>query len=1537
MPVFINGNLFCWVYQDGTSQDTKFETFGPRADRLLVKFYSSSDTAWDALINNETDIADPTLTPTRYDQFNTSLSGQISVNRDLRSATLYLIDINNNNNPYLGNPPDPSYLNPVYPNPCSVLGLRKAIAYLCNRTQIVENVIRDTCFGSPAYTVVPLGNPYVHPDINPSGSRADLCYPYSQVQANASLDASGFSTYDAQGWRIWNATGQRVVLRFFIRNDASQSGQARYYAGNYIADRLEACGVKVQRIYGGASERDQIVLEQKNFHLYTGGWIGLETLDFLKVWNIESYAHPGRCDNYDGCNNTDYNEASHNSAYAVTEEQSIAAGMTAQEVFAENVLSVPLWSDVEFTAMNRRYVGSPGVSDGEDSYEGQYWEGVSPLEYNPYITTDPYCMDSFGYLNMHPQGYPIGDGQSMTIRYGFGSTSVGSLNPIYATDSVGNRILDFVGYEGLLKHDPYNFSRLIPWIAKSYTVGSYMNKDHQQCTNVSFSLRTDVLWSDGEPLTVDDVRFTFVELPRILENRGLNPPSWDPMIASIKDFRIIDPYNFEIAMNTTNYWNVVNAALCRIMPEHIWGQICESGDPTTFKPDSGMVATGPWRIAEYVPGDHMLLTPNPKFFKKNPIDCIVSIQNAQAGSNRIVPGTNVEYYTKIRNQCYDTAANISVQIYVDSLLQSSQILSNAYSDVTLGPFYTGSLQKGLHEIRIVCTPIDPSWMSPLVSQYTMPLYVTYREDLNLDYYVNVQDAVIVGNAFATYVGDSRWDPRADIYADYKVNALDVVTVNKRACETEWQAPMPHYGPTILVVSPNFTTFKTGDTFNVTVSLLNAIDVAGYQFTLSYDTGPLDLITVSPNWLFPVSGYSNASDNYSPTEGRCFVSSNLLFPELPFTGDSMLVNLTFRANYDGFSYFNFLNTLLIDSMVWQIPHEIRDYGHQLLPTVHDLGVKSIQPSQNAVYIGEVVSVDVRVQNLGDVNETANMTLYADLNMPIGDEVVIGKVAVAIRRYSSITVTLEWDTFALTAGNYNLSAVIESLPEEINLWDNNKTEGVVTLFQSIPCPDVVVTCPVNLTVNPSIFNFTPLYQARVINIGNVSIKSTGFEGNLRVLGSRNGTIRLCVNQLDVNVHDFYLPLYGEVDVPLWLMFQPETHWGTYSGNYTLHLTVCGTHRKQLTIVGIDIEVCQNGAYIVNDETVTFTWNLTGGSLVYLKAETNLPAGWSYTVDPPIGTFFETPHVVTVNITAPPDAREGDIGSVTLTAIKNETGMMIWQFVYFASTDNKPPEVESIETPIFTPDGSLIFNTTVKDASGIDEVMLHYSINGDPWQNRTMQWAAGDTFNSTQYALEEFVGTESKTVQYYLSVIDWFGNQTTTDTQTISVMNDLALNELSIGKPIVCEGYNTTLNVTVSNLGTLPLSFFNVAVEANSTIVATKPIFNLQNGTSVTLGFSLNLSKGTYSLIAFASPLPDESITANNALFGTVTVTMLADVNADGKVDVKDVYKVAKAYGSAEPPDPSPPDHPWNPACDINDDKKVDVKDYYIACRHYGEVDP
>jgi ABC-type transport system substrate-binding protein len=1569
-------NLLGWVYQDSPSGDSKFEVFGPRADKLLIKLFPTAEDEWNALLNGEIDVTDNELTLGRYEQFtNASHVNQINcIESPGGGIGLFLIDINNNNNPKLGNPDygDPmTDNNPVYPNPCSVLGMRKAVAYLCNRTHIVEDLASQFVFASPTYSCVPPTSPYSHSGITPGGSREDLCFLYSRTQANASLDASGFSVLDSEGWRMWDTTGQRVVLKFFIRNETVGSAQARFLAGNFIADELEACGVKIERTYGPSwVARDQ-VMTNKDFHLYTGGWLMTNTLDWLVVWNFKYYSHPGLCYGYDGCNNPEFNTVSDIAESPANESSAVAAGIRAQEVFAEDVLSVPLWTTKGYLAMNRRYQGTPGTPDGEDPYEGQYWEGVSP-SYSDGATDQLYDADNcFTFLNMHPQGYPFGNGE-MTIRYGLSRTVISSLNPIYANEVGDNKILNLIGYESLLKRDPYNSSKLNPWIANKWQVGTSPTN-----TNVSFSLRTDVCWSDGVPLTVEDVRFTLVELPRILSSRGLPQPYLN-LATNIVDFRVTDPYNFEIMLNGISYWNALYTALSRILPEHVWRPIAETGDPTAFQPDPNMTATGPWKLEEFVGGDHLLLVPNPSFFKKEPIDCVASISNPGVRGQVVSNGTNVEFNVTVLNQCYGDAVNATVRVYVDSeLLHTAQVTVDNVSSACLGPFLTGQLMNGLHVVRIECAPTEPAWLSQRPSQYEMPLYVTDVEDVNFDYYTNIQDTAIVCRAFASLIGDPTWNPKADIVYDYKIDIKDIVRTMWRASKREWPAPAPEPGMASIVLDTDYAEFAIGETFNLTVMIENAIDLAGYQFTLSYNTSTLDLTNVCPSSL----GYQNpiqynlVNDTYSESVGKYYQSCTTLSPGMSFSGSDLLATLTFKATQTGSSFFSLTNTLMIDSNANQIPHtagykasayhdvaltDVRlsqgsatpgdlvgvqvdvlnngttlenvaitiyadadtstigdeqvigtrqvilpsqasttveyvwdtrdaypgnlvisakatillpdgnetnnmyvDGPIQIIPGIPDLAVTQVCPTQEALYVGDPVKIEVYMQNQGNRAETANFTLYSDTDPSIiGDEVTIGTRSIVIGRYSSLKEVFEWNTTGVAAGDYNLTACITSLASEVDVGDNNRTEGVVRLFESVPCPDVNVTCPGTLVVNPSIFTYDSGLQARLINIGNASIKSTGFEGLLRVVGSRNGTIRLCMNEPDRDDYTFYLPLGGEVQVPLWLVFQPETHWGSYDGTYTLNLTVCGTHRRQLTIKGISIIVCQNGAYIVNSETVSFSWNLTGGSLVYLEAEPDLPPGWTYSVDPPVGTFFETPQIVSVNITAPPDAKESDIGKVTLRAYKNATGQLIWQFIYFASASNKPPTIESITTPTVTPDGNLVLNATVSDPSGIMETVLHYSVDFGEWQNQTMQWMSGDTLNTTLYSGTAYYGTGPTTVRYYVSAVDWLGKATDSPVETVEVRNDIMVTGLTVENVIVSEMNHVQADITVRNNGTLPLSFANVAVYANSTLMATYTVQDLACNEDVSLDASLVLPKGNYIITAYAAGLPDEVDMSNNA---------------------------------------------------------------------------
>jgi parallel beta-helix repeat protein len=177
--------------------------------------------------------------------------------------------------------------------------------------------------------------------------------------------------------------------------------------------------------------------------------------------------------------------------------------------------------------------------------------------------------------------------------------------------------------------------------------------------------------------------------------------------------------------------------------------------------------------------------------------------------------------------------------------------------------------------------------------------------------------------------------------------------------------------------------------------------------------------------------------------------------------------------------------------------------------------------------------------------------------------------------------------------------------------------------------------------------------------------------------------------------------------------------------------------------------------------------------------------------------------------------------------------------------------------------------------------------------------------------------------------------------SEYHDIAVLNLTTSKtgcrplPTLGENCTLTLNATVGNLGTHTENF-TITFYDNTTEIMEENV-SLASREHIVFSFDLNSTgwtKGNYTVRVYIEPVSGEADTTNNLLEDSFLVTILGDTNGDGKVDVKDVYATALAYGTSVD-GPNPEGRKYNPNCDINNDLGVDVKDYYIVCKHYGEV--
>jgi peptide/nickel transport system substrate-binding protein len=134
-----------------------------------------------------------------------------------------------------------------------------------------------------------------------------------------------------------------------------------------------------------------------------------------------------------------------------------------------------------------------------------------------------------------------------------------------------------------------------------------------------FTLRKNLRWSDGEPLTADDVIFTWND---VIYNTNIDTVARDPFIVDGKEFTVTKVDDLTIQVVTPQIYApflVAFGAGVRIMPKHVLAKAVADG---TFASAYGInsdpsqiVGSGPYRLKEYKAAQYTLLERNPYFIE----------------------------------------------------------------------------------------------------------------------------------------------------------------------------------------------------------------------------------------------------------------------------------------------------------------------------------------------------------------------------------------------------------------------------------------------------------------------------------------------------------------------------------------------------------------------------------------------------------------------------------------------------------------------------------------------------------------------------------------------------------------------------------------------------------------------------------------------------------------------------------------------------------------------------------------------------------
>lgn len=176
-----------------------------------------------------------------------------------------------------------------------------------------------------------------------------------------------------------------------------------------------------------------------------------------------------------------------------------------------------------------------------------------------------------------------------------------------------------------------------PGLAESWEVGD-------GGLSYTYTLRDGLQWSDGQPLTADDVAFT-INTSR--DQEWINHAS----ITANLEATVIDDRTVKITSSVPDPKLPVMDAY--ILPKHIWEPVAQ-GDITTYDALDG-VGSGPFTLQEWKSGQSWTMAANPSYYKGVPaIDQIVfrvftnadamvaALRKGEIDASHLVPSSSFE-------------------------------------------------------------------------------------------------------------------------------------------------------------------------------------------------------------------------------------------------------------------------------------------------------------------------------------------------------------------------------------------------------------------------------------------------------------------------------------------------------------------------------------------------------------------------------------------------------------------------------------------------------------------------------------------------------------------------------------------------------------------------------------------------------------------------------------------------------------------------------------------------------------------------------
>ena len=207
---------------------------------------------------------------------------------------------------------------------------------------------------------------------------------------------------------------------------------------------------------------------------------------------------------------------------------------------------------------------------------------------------------AFAISQIGPQANAQQDDDGDVLRIGW-VDGPETLNPFVAQDTLAATIHS-KNWDYLVNFSAED-NTPVPGIAESWKVSS----DRR---SVTFRLRADDEWSDGQPITSADVKYS-------LEVLGRNGVIFGSYVDNLRAVETPDRRTVIVRTRIPDA-RVVGGLLVPIVPAHAWREHSVKELTGSFTPDLPLVGSGPWVVTKFEQSKLVELERNPRFRGERP-------------------------------------------------------------------------------------------------------------------------------------------------------------------------------------------------------------------------------------------------------------------------------------------------------------------------------------------------------------------------------------------------------------------------------------------------------------------------------------------------------------------------------------------------------------------------------------------------------------------------------------------------------------------------------------------------------------------------------------------------------------------------------------------------------------------------------------------------------------------------------------------------------------------------------------------------------